>query len=65
MAEWVRYELLDENGVKLGPLLSPTASWTAGAVVHRGASAAYEVVRVVDAEAGDGVDAFLVVRAAP
>lgn len=59
-----RFRLLDEDGADLGPFRSVVNVWRPGERIHRGAGDHLEVVRVVEAEDGDDVDGYLIVKPA-
>jgi hypothetical protein len=65
MNNWVKYRLRDESGTDLGVLMSPNSAWTIGDVVHRGPTAAYAIVSIVQADETDDVEHYLVVTQAP
>jgi hypothetical protein len=60
-----RYRLLKADGTDLGLLVGAEPHWRPGDTLYRGA-AALEVLRVVDAEPGERLRAYVVVAdAAP
>lgn len=59
-----RFRLLDEDGNDLGPFATSEPNWRPGHRIQRGAGAALEVVRLVDAAEGDDVAGYLIVRPA-
>lgn len=58
------FRLIDEHGDDLGPFRAAVPDWRPGHRIHRGAGDVLEVVRVVEAEPGDDVSGYLVVRPA-
>ena len=57
-----RYRLLDESGADLGPLASQRRDWSPGDRVARWHGEALVVLSVVEADEGDNVHGYLVVR---
>lgn len=57
-----RFRILDEAGNDLGPFASRRNDWASGDRVARWHGEALEVVNVVEAEPGDSVNGYLVVR---
>jgi hypothetical protein len=55
------YGLRDENGGDLGLFATSEPNWKPGHRIHRG-NDALEVIRIVDAEDGDTVNGYLVVK---
>ena len=57
-----RFRILDEAGNDLGPFASRRDDWTTGERFARWHGESLEVVSVVEAEPGDHVNGFIVVR---
>ena len=57
-----RFRILDEAGNDLGPFASRRADWMSGDRFARWHGETLEVVSVVDAEPGDRVTGYIVVR---
>jgi hypothetical protein len=57
-----RFRILDEAGNDLGPFASRRNDWRSGERLARWHGETLEVVSVVEAEPGDLVNAFIVVR---
>ena len=59
------YRLISAEGDDLGSLRASAPAWQEGDRIHRGSGGDLLVVRSVDAEPGDQVNGYLVVRPAP
>lgn len=58
-----KFRLFDIGGADLGTFATSEPNWSPGHRIHRGAGDTLEVVRLVAAEDGDDVNAYLVVVA--
>ncbi|MFL5954830.1 MAG: hypothetical protein ACJ76I_12060 [Gaiellaceae bacterium] len=56
------FGLRSEDGDDLGSFASSEPNWDPGHVLHRGGGDDLEVVRVADADDGDDVEAYLIVK---
>jgi hypothetical protein len=56
-----RYRLIGRDGVDLGPLISSRADWQPGALIT-GVAGELRLTAVVEAEAGQDFQAYLVVE---
>ena len=59
-----RFRLVDADGNDLGPFVTNAARWNPGDRIHRGSEGDLIVLRMVDADADDNVDGYLVVEPA-
>ncbi len=57
-----RFRILDEAGNDLGPFATRRHDWASGERVARWHGESLEVVSVVEAEPGDSVNGYIVVR---
>ena len=60
-----RFRLVDGDGNDLGPFVANVAWWNPGDRIHRGSEGDLLVVRMVEADADDNVDGYLVVEPVP
>ena len=60
-----RYRLIDaESANDLGPFVTNTAEWKPGDRIYRGSEGDLIVLRMVEADASDNVDGYLIVEPA-
>jgi hypothetical protein len=60
----LRFRLIDEQGIDLGPFVANDPDWLAGQHVERVSGYTLEVVRFVGASVGDAADGYLLVQRA-
>jgi hypothetical protein len=59
-----RFRLVNVDGDDVGPFVTSTADWKPGDRIYRSSEGDLIVLRVVEADASDNVDGYLVVEPA-